>query len=353
MMSKRSRVAPPFRSWSMRPLRSATRDPVASPLPCPSSPAPAILLETHNRRRRTTLPPQIPPPRASGHTSSTDVPLYWATYGPEGAPRLLVLHGGPGAHHDYLLPQMLALAESHELIFYDQRGGGRSTADGREPITWRTHVDDLARVAREFDLDPLSLVGYSWGGLLALLYAIEAAHGGTDGPAPSRLVLIDPAPVTRALRQQFEAELARRQQSDEVRAMRDELAASGLRERDPEAYRQRAFELSVAGYFAQPERASALTQFRVMGRVQQSVWESLGDFDLVPRLGAVRCPALVVHGRQDPIPLASSEAVVSAMPDARLVVLEDCGHVPYVERPEALFEAVEAFLGETADHTVG
>ena len=298
------------------------------------------------------MPPTIPPPRASGYTTSTEVPLYWAAYGPEGTPRLLVLHGGPGAHHDYLLPQMLALADAHELFFYDQRGGGRSRTDARAPITWRTQVDDLARVAREFDLDPLSLVGYSWGGLLTLLSAIEAANGAVDAPSLARLVLIDPAPVTREFRREFEAEFERRQRSDAVVAMREELAASGLRERDPEAYRQRAFELSVAGYFARPERARDLTPFRVLGRVQQSVWDSLGDFDLVPQLGAVRCPTLVVHGRQDPIPLASSETAAGAMPEARLVVLEDCGHVPYVEQPEALFEAIEEFLGETAGHTV-
>ena len=64
--------------------------------------------------------PPIPPPRASGFTTSTPVPLYWCAYGREGARRLLVLHGGPGADHQYLLPQMLDLASDHELIFYDQ-----------------------------------------------------------------------------------------------------------------------------------------------------------------------------------------------------------------------------------------
>ena len=145
-------------------------------------------------------------------------------------------------------------------------------------------------------------------------------------------------------RQAFEAEFARRQQSPAVQALRAELAASGLRERDAEAYRQRAFELSVAGYFHDPARAHDLTPFRVTGRVQQSVWESLGDFDLVPLLGAVQCPTLIVHGRQDPIPLASSEAAAAAIPHAELAVLEDSGHVPYVEQPEALFDAVLPFL---------
>ncbi|HUF25802.1 MAG TPA: alpha/beta fold hydrolase [Gemmatimonadaceae bacterium] len=295
------------------------------------------------------MPPTIPTPQASGLTRSTDVPLYWAAYGPEEGTPLLVLHGGPGAHHDYLLPQMLALAGERGLVFYDQRGGGRSRTDDREPIGWRTHVEDLARVAGELRIEPLSIVGYSWGGLLALLYAIAAARGEVT-PSPARLALIDPAPATRALRDRFEAELARRHGSPAIAAMRDELAASGLRERDPEAYRQRAFELSVAGYFADPSAARDLTPFRVMGRVQKSVWESLGDYDLLAELADLRIPSLVVHGREDPIPLESSVAVARAL-GARLVVLEESGHVPYVESPTPLFAALARFLRDTESST--
>jgi proline iminopeptidase len=275
------------------------------------------------------------------------VPLYWAAYGREGAAQLLVLHGGPGAHHDYLLPQMLDLAQDHELIFYDQRGGGRSRTDARDPITWRTHVEDLSAVVMEITRGPLSVVGYSWGGLLALLHLIE--RGESDAERPARMVLIDPAPLTRQYRAQFEQEFARRQAGETVAALRDELAASGLRERDPEQYRHRAFELSVAGYFADPSAARDLTPFRVMGRVQQSVWESLGDFDVRAALGAVAPPpaALVVHGREDPIPLESSTDVARAL-GARLVVIDGSGHVPYVEQPGVLFPAVREFLAETA-----
>ena len=104
--------------------------------------------------------------------------------------------------------------------------------------------------------------------------------------------------------------------------------------------------VSVAGYFADPHRAHDLTPFRVVGRVQQSVWQSLGDFDLRPALERVAIPALVVHGRQDPIPLASSESVAEAL-RARLVVLENCGHVPYVEQPQSLFDATRDFLAQT------
>lgn len=285
----------------------------------------------------------IPPPRTSGYTTTTDVPLYWCAYGEPSARRVLVLHGGPGASHDYLLPQMLRLAERRQLVFYDQRGGGRSRVDATVAVTWQVHVGDLARVAVELRIDPLIVVGYSWGGLLAMLHAVEAANG-RSAIGPDAMLLIDPAPVSRRYRALFESEFARRQASPEIQRLRQELAASELRLRDPEAYRQRLFELSVAGYFADPNAAKDLTPFRVVGRVQQTVWESLGDYDLVPHLASLRCRALVVHGRQDPIPLESSEACARAL-GARLVVLDRCGHVPYVEQPDTLFEVAEAFLG--------
>lgn len=261
---------------------------------------------------------------------------------------MLVLHGGPGAHHDYLLPQMLHLAEAHEVVLYDQRGGGKSKSDARDPITWRTQVEDLDALIAELGLGGAPIVGYSWGGLLALLHALDGAER-----APAPLALIDPAPLNRQFRAQFEGEFARRQGGHHVVALRTELAESGLRERDPDAYRQRAFELSVAGYFADPRDARDLTPFRVTGRVQQSIWESLGDFDLVPRLRELRPrggTTLFVHGREDPIPLASSEAGAEAM-DAGLVVIERCGHVPYVEQPEALFAALDPFLARVRGAT--
>lgn len=287
-------------------------------------------------------------PRESGYTKTTPIPLYWTVYGEPGASdRLLVLHGGPGAHHDYLLPQMLALADERALIFYDQRGGGRSKTDDRTPITWRTQVADLDQVVQELELGSPTIVGYSWGGLLAMLYAIESAAGRAR-TAPRRLVLIDPAPVTRRFRQAFESDFSSRQNSADVARLREELAASGLREKDADAYRHRTFELSVAGYFADPRAARDLTPFRVTGRVQASVWESLGDYDLTAPglLDSVSVPTLIVHGRQDPIPLASSEAAARAL-HAQLVVLEHSGHVPYVERPEALFDAIRAFLASS------
>ena len=291
------------------------------------------------------MPKPIPAPREEGFTTTTASPLYWVKYGRADGRKLLVLHGGPGADHCYLLPQMLHLGEKHDLLFYDQRGGGRSRSDARIPVTWQTHVEDLTAIVREFGLDPLSIVGYSWGAMLGLLYLIEQKKN-PELPTPNRVAMINPAPLTRDYRQQFEAEFARRQASPEIQALRDELAQSGLRERDPEAYRQRAFELGVAGYFSDPRNAKDLTPFRVVGRVQQSVWESLGDFDLISDLQGIKIPSIIVHGRDDPIPLASSSEAARAL-DTKLVVLDECGHVPYVEQPTKLFAALDPFLDET------
>jgi proline iminopeptidase len=285
------------------------------------------------------------------------VELYHTAYGPEDAPRLLMLHGGPGASHDYMLPQMLALADEYRLIFYDQRGGGRSKSDDRSPITWKTHVTDLAALVRELSLEPLALVGYSWGGLLALLYSIAAAGGFRDegivltasapAPAPMRMVLICPAPATAAFRAQFSEELARRQRAPWIAEERAAIAASGVRERDPAAYAKRIFELGVAGYFADPARARELTPFRVIARVQRSVWESLAGYDITDKLPLIETPTLVLHGAHDAIPLGSSEVIASALPASELVVLDESAHVPYVEGQDAFFAAVRDFLQRT------
>lgn len=296
------------------------------------------------------MPHPIPEPADAGYTTTTPVPLYWVRYrathptsaGADRAP-LVVLHGGPGADHRYLLPQMLHLAREHDLLLYDQRGGGQSRASNNEPIGWRDHVADLASVCREFGVGTPTLVGYSWGAMLAMLYAMEA-QGDAMLSAPARLALISPAPVTAEYRQAFEDNLRQRGNAPAIVAEREALVASGARERDPEGYRQRIFELGVAGYFSHPAEARDLTPFRVVGRVQQSTWESLGDFDLRPGLEGVRVPSIVVAGRDDPIPTASSVDAARAL-RAELVLLDRCGHVPYVERPNELWAALDPFLG--------
>ena len=292
------------------------------------------------------MPTPIPAPRASGFTRTTDVPLYWCRYGPSGAAPMMVLHGGPGAHHDYLLPQLLSLAtlgDGYDLVLYDQRGGGRSKTDDPTPITVHTHVTDFAAVSEELGVRGAALTGYSWGALLAMHVAVAARGNDATLTLPPWMMLISPAPFLPVDRAAFDAELLRRQLSPAVADLRAALQHSGLREREPDAYRQRAFELSVAGYFAHADRAANLTPFRVTGRVQQSTWASVNGQALLVSLPTAAIPALVVHGDRDPIPLRSARTTADAL-GAVLVVLEDCGHVPYVEQPGALRAALAEFV---------
>lgn len=291
------------------------------------------------------MPLPIPEPREAGLTTTTPVPLYWARYGVRGGPLLILLHGGPGADHRYLLPQMLHLAERYDLLLYDQRGGGRSRASDNTPVGWRDHVADLASICREFEIRHPSIVGYSWGGMLALLYSITQLDDATLS-APSRLVLMSPAPITVGYRAEFDANLRARGNTPVVADERARLMASDLRDRDPDAYRQRIFELGVAGYFANPANATQLTPFRVVGRVQQSTWESLGDFDLRPAIERLHLRSCIVYGSDDPIPAASFIDVSLAL-QTEPVVLDRCGHVPYVEQPQKLWAAIDPFLAST------
>jgi proline iminopeptidase len=165
-------------------------------------------------------------------------------------PDVVVLHGGPGAHHDYLLPQYDALAEGRRLRYYDQRGGGRSAAPRRRvPVGWREHVGDLHALLDYWDLSPATLLGHSWGGLLALLYAINHRH------RVGRLALVSPAPASAAERRTFERRFAQRMRHPTIQTRRTRLRQSDLRERDPATYDRRMFELSVAGYFADVDQA--------------------------------------------------------------------------------------------------
>src|SRR5258708_38055565 len=74
-------------------------------------------------------------------------------------PPVVVLHGGPGAHHDYLLPQYDRLARGRTLLFYDQRGGGRSPVPRETPVGWREHVADLQTLRQRWAIDTLAPLG--------------------------------------------------------------------------------------------------------------------------------------------------------------------------------------------------
>jgi len=259
-------------------------------------------------------------------------------------PSVVVLHGGPGAHHDYLLPQYDRLAAGRAgraLIYYDQRGGGRSVVPRDVAVGWREHVADLEALRVHWRLDRLTLLGYSWGGLLAVLYALEHPS------RIARLALVSGAPLTAAWREEFERRFAARMAQPWIARSRAELSALGLAQRDPEKYRRIAFALSVAGYFHDPSRAREMTPFRVTERTRRAVWDSLGEYDLREQI-RLKFPngtaprSLLVHGIYDPMPIEAARETAALLSTG--VVELATGHAPHVEATEAFVRVLDGFL---------
>lgn len=116
--------------------------------------------------------------------------LHGEVHGPDGAPVIIVLHGGPGGDYRSLLP-LAALAESHRVVFYDQRGAGLSQRVDAQALTLDGYLAELTDIARQFSPDaPLTLIGHSWGAMLA------SAWLGEHPERVARAVLIEPGMLT-------------------------------------------------------------------------------------------------------------------------------------------------------------
>jgi len=251
---------------------------------------------------------------------------------------VVLLHGGPGASHDYLRPQLDALwAPGRQLVYYDQRASGKSPSDGPAP-GWREHVADLEALRGVLGDERLTLVGYSWGGLLAMLYAVE------HPTRVARLALLSPAPSSAADRPAARARLAAAGQRPEVAELRRIFVEKeGLPPGSSPRDRRHRFALAVAGYFANPLLAADLTPFVVQQRVEEAVWKSLEGYDLGMSLRALDIPSLVIHGEEDPIPVDTARRTAELL-RAELIVLPHCGHVPYVEAPGPTLAALRRFI---------
>jgi len=280
--------------------------------------------------RETPLPLPVPP-GADGEAS-----LQLLEVGPEDADRVaIVLHGGPGASMDYLRPQLDELGSPERaLLYYDQRGGGRSLTPHSWPAAGlETHLEDLDRVvayARTRSPHKPALVGYSWGGLLALSYALEHPE------RVDRLLLIAPAPAWAEARKAIAPAMKAAAARPDAQAVLASLDKTSRRDR---------FSAAVIGYFFDPSRVRELTPFVSRERAERAAWESLAGYDLRPRLPSLAVPTLVCHGVEDPIPVSASREL-ARLSGATLVTFERCGHCPFIEAASDFFPLARRFLSE-------
>jgi proline iminopeptidase len=269
---------------------------------------------------------------------------------------IIVLHGGPDFDYGYLLPELDRFKDAYRLIYYDQRGRGRSADHVRpEDVTLASDLDDLDRVRRHFRLESPVILGHSWGAVLALEYALR------HPTRVSHLILMNPAPVSvsdvAVLRKAYLERLG----SDMAR-QRAIVAGAAYQAGDPEAVAER-YRIHFEHALVRPEDYETLMARMKAGfirqgsggivkaravedRLMRDTWQ-LPGYDLLPKLRGLDIPTLVITGEQDFIPVEVAQRIARAIPNATFVTIEGCGHFAYLECPDEVRSAVDDFMRRT------
>jgi proline iminopeptidase len=268
-------------------------------------------------------------------------------------PAIIVLHGGPDFDQSYLLPEMDRLSDSYRLIYYDQRGRGKSASNVRpEDVTFASDIADLEKVRQAFHLESVTLLGHSWGTVIALEYALKHPE------RVSHLILMNPGPASREDYVQLRKDWLEKR--PEAMAQRKAIAeTAAYKEGDPEAVtayyrihfkpaltRSEDYEKLIARMRASFTKEGVLKARAVEDRLMQDTWAS-PDFDLLPKLKTLKIPTLVLSGDHDFIPAATAEHIAQEIPNARLVTLKGCGHFTFMECPAETHEQFDAFFAGT------
>ena len=262
-------------------------------------------------------------------------------------PSIVVLHGGPDFDYDYLLPELDVLAERFRVIYYDQRGRGRS-ADGVRPgdVSVASEMEDVDHVRRHFGLEMMAVLGHSWGAVLAMEYASRHPERLTQ------LILLNTAPASSEDVRVFREHLRCIRAAGDVEAMNSLAATAEYRagnlDVESEYYRIH-FRPAVkaAGLLDRliPRLRANYTPERVLmaraieHRLYSETWSS-PRYDLLRRVHRLTVPTLVIHGEDDFVPVDVAVHIADAIPGTRLIVLPNCGHFAYLEAPDALVRQV-------------
>lgn len=264
----------------------------------------------------------------------------------EGDP-IIVVHGGPGLSQDYLQPQMTRLAENHQVIFYDQRGCGRSTGElTSDSINIKNFIEDIEAVRKSFGLNKITLIGHSWGGLLSAHYAAKYPDN------LHKLVFLNSVPLTSDEFSLFTGEWIKRM-SPHFAQIDSIKRSSKFIDRDPETIKA-YYHMIFSQYCFDPEKSKLLQikmnrrAFDQGERVYEIFRDTLlsGSFNFQDPLRNLAIPTLILHGDSDIVPPRSIQPLQATCRNSFFVVLKECGHFPYIEAPERFFPALEAFLQE-------
>jgi proline iminopeptidase len=306
--------------------------------------------------------PAPPPPThdavlkiEDGFVDANGVLIYYTAFG-QGDP-LVVVHGGPGASHDYLLPGLLPLARTNRLVFIDERGSGKSERlEDPTGYTVEAMVEDVEAVRRELHLGKINLLGHSYGGVLAQAYALKYQDN------LAHLVLASTFHSTRQLNEVFRKMMAA--MTPELRARIEGFEKAGLfghgkdfeKNRYPSAYMEAAWGEGYFPYLYQkhPDPGYDPTDTGGMSwDLYRAMWGSHGEYvidgnltsvEYADRLPALHVPTLITVGDHDESDPSIARDMQHCIPGSKLVVLPDSGHMTFVDQPKLFLSAIDDFL---------
>jgi proline iminopeptidase len=259
--------------------------------------------------------------------------------GPEmrSRPTLLCLHGGPGFDHSTLRPFFDRFADTHQVIYLDHRGNGRSSGNFAD-MTLDRWADDIADFCAALGIEKPAIFGQSFGGMVAMHYGARHPDG------PSKLILSSTA---ARMRYDVTLDIFERIGGTEARA----VAQRNWDETSEEAFE--AYErvcLPLYNPNPDPEAAEAFKRAIRKREVTVHFFENeLKHMDLRPSLSVIDCPTLVIACGEDPItPVVCGEELADAIgANARLQVFPNCGHGSYRDEPETSEALLRDFLAES------
>ena len=294
-------------------------------------------------------------PIEAGFIDAHGVLIYYELLG-RGTP-LVILHGGPGASHDYFLPYLLPLARQHRLVLIDERGSGKSEKlEDPSGYTVENMAEDVEAVREGLKLGKISLLGHSYGGVPAQAYALKYQRNLTH------LVLCSTFHSTSKMNEVFRRMMA--EMNPDLRNRIESLEKAGLygqgkiyeRNRYPNDYMVAAWGEGYFPYLYQrrPDPNYDPAANGIMSwDLYREMWGSSGEFlidgnlksvEYGDRLHSITVPTLITAGDHDECAPSISREMHEKISGSKLVILPQSGHMTFVDQPGLFLKAVGEFL---------
>ena len=277
-----------------------------------------------------------------GYVQAEEAKLYYKSIG-EGEP-VIIVHGGPGLSHNYLLPHLKNLSKIFQLIFYDQRGSGLSEANvDSESITVNEFVKDIDLIRTHFGFEKIHIMGHSWGGYLAMKYAI------TNPNNVRSLLLVSSNGKTEESLKDYDRIRAIRMTSEDTKQMSEIFASEEFKVAEVNTIE------NLVRMFFKPVLYDSLNinyiNFGINEYTAKNLFKIFGllsnnrkGYDLTEQLKYLSIPTLIIHGNDDPLLPKYALLLHETISGSELVMMEKCGHFPFVEQQDKFTIAVTDFL---------